>query len=219
MRKLREAEEDLTLAKEIDPKNKDITKALKELKRAIKDRQQAQKCREETVAGQIRQRREAIKNKKHTDGVYEQCAERIDYGTCFMLNDYKWMVNSDGTVSDWAPNQTNGGRGSDYYVWSQTLSRVDIYVKVGGDDMGKNVIVDINTNSLHVSAIEKDGSKRPVMGGELHEPVKPADSFWETERPGFIYIALRKLHTMSAVVEKTCAQAQADNTEGENAHY
>ena len=67
---------------------------------------------------------------------------QVDYERCLMLHNDKYLVDVDGTVTDWeglcstfhwktltphvAVPQKNGGRGSDYYFFGQTLQTVTV---------------------------------------------------------------------------------------------
>merc|ERR1712166_1417255 len=139
--------------------------------------------------------------------IHAQCHQEIDYSKCMLLHEEKYLLDAVGEPTDWQVPKSNGGRGSDYYFWGQTLQAVEVYAKVGLDEMGKNVEVKITTSTLHVFVTEKTGKPREVFGGKLHEKVRPADCYWEIDRPGIVYINLKKLYPTEVNTHQTMQDA------------
>lgn len=84
----------------------------------------------------------------------------------------------------------NGGS-TEWYVWTQTLSTVDISASVPEGTKSRDIKVDITTTKLNVSV-----KGEQLFGGELHEPVKGDDCFWTLVDGKTLQITLEKRNGM-----------------------
>lgn len=89
------------------------------------------------------------------------------------------------------PNRGNGGV-TDSYVWTQTLSELEVRVKLPKGIKAKQVNCTIKKRELEVGV---KGDK-PVVSGRLHADVKPDESFWMLEGDGILVLNLQKVGTM-----------------------
>jgi len=89
------------------------------------------------------------------------------------------------------PNTGNGGR-TDRYVWTQTLSEVELKIFVPKGTVAKGVFVEIKKNHLKVGL----KGKPLLIDGNFHKTVKPDDCFWTVEDNEVVAISLQKVNTM-----------------------
>jgi len=89
------------------------------------------------------------------------------------------------------PNIGNGGQ-TDTYLWTQTLSELEVRVPVPKGTVGRQLNVEIKKTHLKVGL----KGQPPLLDGELHKPVKPDDSFWTIEDNEVVVLQLQKTKGM-----------------------
>ncbi|KAK1444978.1 nuclear movement protein NudC like protein [Babesia gibsoni] len=89
-----------------------------------------------------------------------------------------------------SPPPGNGGR-TEWYVWTQTLSAVEVSASVPPGTKSRDLKVDITTNKLKVTLKGQN-----LFGGELHEAVKSDDCFWTLVDGRTLQITLDKRNTL-----------------------
>eukprot|EP00604_Paraphysomonas_vestita_P002104 CAMPEP_0174817844 /NCGR_PEP_ID=MMETSP1107-20130205/412_1 /TAXON_ID=36770 /ORGANISM="Paraphysomonas vestita, Strain GFlagA" /LENGTH=305 /DNA_ID=CAMNT_0016028927 /DNA_START=184 /DNA_END=1101 /DNA_ORIENTATION=+ len=89
------------------------------------------------------------------------------------------------------PPVGNGGK-TDKYVWTQTLSELNVVIPVPPGTKTKLVVVDIKNKRLKVGL----KGESPLIDGELHKRVIVDDSFWTLEDGKEIAINLQKDNKM-----------------------
>jgi hypothetical protein len=85
----------------------------------------------------------------------------------------------------------NGGQ-TDKYIWTQTLSELNLVVSVPPGTKTKLVVVEIKNKRLKVGL----KGEPPLIDGELHKRVIVDDSFWTLEDGREIAINLQKDNKM-----------------------
>jgi hypothetical protein len=90
-----------------------------------------------------------------------------------------------------SPAVGNGGQ-TDKYIWTQTLSELNLVVAVPPGTKTKLVVVDIKNKRLKVGL----KGEPPLIDGELHKRVIVDDSFWTLEDGREIAINLQKDNKM-----------------------
>lgn len=73
----------------------------------------------------------------------------------------------------------NGGK-TDKYIWTQTLSEVEISIDIDANLRGKNLKVIIKKKHLFVSIKGKEST--PIINGDLKESVNVEDSTWTLDK-------------------------------------
>lgn len=88
----------------------------------------------------------------------------------------------------------NAGNGADYghYSWTQSLQEACIVVRVPKGTNAKQLEVEIKREYLRVGV---KGANTPIIDGELSEPVKKEDCFWNLADDN-LEITLQKINTM-----------------------
>jgi len=89
------------------------------------------------------------------------------------------------------PNSGNGWS-CDKYVWTQTLSEVDIRFPIPQGTVKRQL--DIVLTKTHVKIGLK--GEPPLVSGEFHKPIKVGDSFWELENNRFVNFTITKSNQM-----------------------
>lgn len=80
----------------------------------------------------------------------------------------------------------NGGT-TEWYVWTQTLSGVEVSASVPGGTKSRDIKVDISTNRMNIYL-----KGQALFGGELHDGVKSEDCFWTLVDGKTLQITLEK---------------------------
>lgn len=91
----------------------------------------------------------------------------------------------------WITAEGNGGR-TDNYVWTQSLSELNVVVAVPPGTKTKMVSVEIKNKRLKVGL----KGEPPMVDGELHKRIIVDDSFWTLEDNKEIAINLQKDNKM-----------------------
>jgi len=89
------------------------------------------------------------------------------------------------------PNSGNGGK-TDVYVWTQTLSEVEVKVLVPKGTTSRQVTVEFKKEHLKVGL----KGKPLLIDGKLHKAIKTDDCFWTVEDNEVISLQLQKVNTM-----------------------
>lgn len=89
------------------------------------------------------------------------------------------------------PNSGNGGK-TNTYIWTQTLSEVEVRVPVPKGTLSRQLNVEIKKTRLKVGL----KGKEPLIDGEFHKPIKQGDSFWTIEDNELVVIQLQKVKDM-----------------------
>ncbi|KAF8822957.1 nuclear movement family protein, partial [Cardiosporidium cionae] len=91
-----------------------------------------------------------------------------------------------------SPPIGNGGK-TDKYVWSQTLSTIEVQILVPPGTKSSACDVQISANKLRVGL----KGKPPIIDGELHSRIKVDDSLWTLEDKKYIQITMDKYDGMA----------------------
>mmetsp|Transcript_14030 Transcript_14030/g.20688 ORF Transcript_14030/g.20688 Transcript_14030/m.20688 type:complete len:342 (-) Transcript_14030:148-1173(-) len=103
----------------------------------------------------------------------------------------KKAEDGDETDDDEPPPPGNGGI-TDKYVWTQTLSELNVVVPVPEGTVSRAVVCDIGKKRLKVGL----KGAEPIVQGELHKEVKVDDCFWTLEDNKEVAINLQKENGM-----------------------
>nr|ACI41987.1 nuclear movement protein [Babesia orientalis] len=96
------------------------------------------------------------------------------------------VENTNEKIDESAPPAGNGGT-TKWYVWTQTLSGVDLSVNVPAGTTSRNLKVDMSSNKLAVSL---KGTE--LFGGDLHDSIKSDDCYWTLVDGKILQISLEK---------------------------
>jgi hypothetical protein len=98
------------------------------------------------------------------------------------------LIEAQAGMTDLIP--CNDQCGGDYplYRFTQNDSEVVVFVPVPAGTTGKQVRVDISTNTVHISL----RGQPPVVVGDLYKPIKADDSTWSLEDKCLIVVTLAK---------------------------
>lgn len=88
------------------------------------------------------------------------------------------------------PNKGHGGN-HEKYSWTQQLSELEIEIPFPPETKSRDVVVDIQKNSLKVGLKNQE----PILQGELFNEVKPAECSWTIDK-GVVTVTLFKIQTM-----------------------
>mmetsp|Transcript_2287 Transcript_2287/g.3073 ORF Transcript_2287/g.3073 Transcript_2287/m.3073 type:complete len:332 (+) Transcript_2287:149-1144(+) len=99
--------------------------------------------------------------------------------------------DGDEEDNDEPPPPGNGGI-TDKYVWTQTLSELNVTVPVPEGTKSRQILVDIKKKKLTVGL----KGQPPIVEGELHKAIKLDDSFWTLEDNKEVAINLQKENGM-----------------------
>jgi len=89
------------------------------------------------------------------------------------------------------PPEGNGGK-TDKYLWTQTLSALEVYVDVRPGVKAKQIVCDIGTDTLKVGI----KGEPLILQGKMHSKVKPDDCMWTLLDNKCVQITLEKFDDM-----------------------
>lgn len=89
------------------------------------------------------------------------------------------------------PPLGNGGK-TDKYVWTQTLSALEVYVDVKPGVKAKQIVCDIGTETLTVGI----KGEPPILKGKMHSKVKTDDCMWTLLDNKCVQITIEKFDNM-----------------------
>jgi len=89
------------------------------------------------------------------------------------------------------PPLGNGGK-TDKYVWTQTLSALEVYVDVRPGVKAKQIVCDIGSETLKVGI----KGEPLILDGKMHSKVKPDDCMWTLLDNKCVQITLEKFDNM-----------------------
>ena len=87
---------------------------------------------------------------------------------------------------------TYNGAKTSKYNWSQSITNVDVQVKLPEGTVAKMLKVDIKASSIKVTLKSAAASDPPIMEGQFDGKVKPEDSFWSVEEKKYLNLNLEK---------------------------
>ena len=87
--------------------------------------------------------------------------------------------NEDEESDEEPPPLGNGGK-TDKYVWTQTLSEVEVSMDIDANLRGKHLKIVIKKNKLFVAIKGKESE--PIIDGKLHDDVNVDDSTWTLDQ-------------------------------------
>eukprot|EP00743_Colponemidia_sp_Colp-15_P000899 GILK01000992.1.p1 GENE.GILK01000992.1~~GILK01000992.1.p1 ORF type:complete len:317 (+),score=83.41 GILK01000992.1:53-1003(+) len=89
------------------------------------------------------------------------------------------------------PPEGNGGK-TDKYVWTQTLGALEIVVPVPRGTTAKQISCDIGVRKFKLGL----KGQPPMVEGELHDKVKPDESYWTVVDNQAVQVNLEKVDQM-----------------------
>uniref|UniRef100_A0A3B0MIG4 Nuclear migration protein nudC n=1 Tax=Theileria annulata TaxID=5874 RepID=A0A3B0MIG4_THEAN len=101
------------------------------------------------------------------------------------------LEKDESDEDDSLPPPGNGGK-TEWYDWTQTLSSLEVSVKLPQSTNSKNIKVDINTNSLSVKL-----NNQILFSGDLYDLVKNDESIWTIVDNKVLQITLEKKNKMN----------------------
>ena len=87
--------------------------------------------------------------------------------------------NNDDDDNDNEPAPEGNGGKTDTYIWTQSLSEVEMRVPIPDSTITRNVMVDMTNTKLKIGI--KGGDKTVIIDGELHKRIVVDDSLWVIE--------------------------------------
>ncbi|KAF5153395.1 CS domain protein [Theileria parva strain Muguga] len=106
-------------------------------------------------------------------------------------DDNEQSPQEDSDEDDSSPPPGNGGK-TEWYEWTQTLSSLEVSVKLPQNTYSKSIKVDINTNSLSVKI-----NNQILFSGDLYDLVKNDESIWTVVDNRMLQITLEKKNKMN----------------------
>lgn len=89
-------------------------------------------------------------------------------------------MDKDSDEDDKSPPPPGNGGKTDKYVWTQTLSEVEVTLEIDANLRGKNLKIDIKKRHLFVAIKGKESE--PIINGKLSADVDTEESTWTLDK-------------------------------------